>query len=69
METFSLLIPGLNTPAGMLEVAAPFDGVVLAQMDTGDASHVETAPATALSSQRDLGNRGAGYSSSKKLRN
>jgi hypothetical protein len=47
METFSLLIPGLNTPAGMLEVAAPFDGVVLAHMETGDASHVETAPATA----------------------
>ena len=37
----------------MLEVTAPFDGAVLAEVEAGDASHVETALATASSLHRD----------------
>ena len=53
MDTYSLLIPGSNAPAGTCEVAAPFDGQVLGEVGTGDASHVDTALATAWSLYRD----------------
>lgn len=41
------------TPAGKLEVTSPFDGSVLATVDTGGAEHVETALSTAYRLFRD----------------
>jgi len=40
-------------PAGSLEVTSPFDGSVLATVDTGDARHVEAALTTAYGLFRD----------------
>ena len=45
-EHFKLLVPGA-TPAGEVNVTAPFDGAHIATIETGDAAAVETALATA----------------------
>ena len=41
-EHFKLLVPGA-TPAGEVNVTAPFDGEHIATIETGDATAVETA--------------------------
>jgi acyl-CoA reductase-like NAD-dependent aldehyde dehydrogenase len=45
-EHFKLLVPGA-TPAGEVNVTAPFDGAHITTIETGDATAVETALATA----------------------
>ncbi len=47
------MIDGDIAPAGRLEVTSPFDGSVLATVDTGGAEHVETALSTAYRLFRD----------------
>lgn len=54
MEKMALLIPGSGSPAGTVNVTAPFDARILAEIETGDASHVETALATAWSLHRNI---------------
>ncbi len=57
MERYELLIPGVGKPAGVVEVAAPFDGEVLAEVKAGDASHAEQALKTAVALHRNVGGR------------
>ncbi len=47
MKKHGLLIPGAAAAAGVAAVTAPYDGSMLAEIETGDESHVETALATA----------------------
>lgn len=53
METHALLIVAAGEPAGTAAVTAPFDGKVLAEVETGDARHVDQALATAYALYRD----------------
>lgn len=47
MKKYALLIPNAAPAAGVAPVTAPYDGSLLAEVETGDGSHVETALATA----------------------
>ena len=47
MKKHGLLIPGAAAAASVAAVTAPYDGSMLAEIETGDESHVETALATA----------------------
>ncbi len=53
MTSRPLLIPDAPPAAGTLEVTAPYDGSVLAELATGDAAHVERAMTTAYALYRD----------------
>jgi len=53
MERYSLLIPGAGPAAGIAEVSAPFDGRIIAEVETADETHAEAALATAWASHRD----------------
>jgi acyl-CoA reductase-like NAD-dependent aldehyde dehydrogenase len=53
MEKHALLIPGAPAAAGTKTVTAPYDGAVLAEVESGDLRHVETAMATAHGLYRD----------------
>ena len=52
-QHFSLMIPGAPERAGIETVKAPYDGSVIADVETGDAQHVEVALATAYGLYRD----------------
>ncbi|NOR66198.1 MAG: aldehyde dehydrogenase family protein, partial [Woeseiaceae bacterium] len=52
-QHFSLMIPGAPEKAGIETVTAPYDGSVIADVETGDARHVEVALATAYGLYRD----------------
>ncbi len=52
-QNFSLMIPGAPAKAGIETVTAPYDGSVIADVETGDARHVEAALATAYGLYRD----------------
>lgn len=52
-QHISLLIPGAKPSSTPLEVHAPFDGKLIAAMDTGDANAVEQALSTAYGLFRD----------------
>jgi len=54
-DRFELLVPGA-TPAGTTEVHAPYDGALIATMETGGSDAVETALATAHALYRDRQN-------------
>ncbi len=47
-DDFKLLVPGA-TAAGSIDVTAPYDGALIATIETGDSSAVETALNTAYS--------------------
>ena len=51
-DHFSLLVPGAAA-AGKVEVTAPYDGALIATVDTGGSDAVETALATADALYRD----------------
>ncbi len=53
MKKYGLLIPGAAAAAGVAPVMAPYDGSMLAEIETGDESHVETALATASALHTD----------------
>lgn len=53
LRTESLLIPGCAVPVGTRDVTAPFDGSVIAKVETGGLGHVATALATAHRLYRD----------------
>ena len=46
-DYFTLMIPGAPQRAGVATVTAPYDGTAIAEVETGDESHVETALTTA----------------------
>ena len=52
-QHFSLMIPGAPEKAGIETVEAPYDGSVIADVETGGARHVEVALATAYGLYRD----------------
>ncbi len=52
-EHFPLLVPGAKAPGGRLEVRAPFDGTLIATVDTGDRAVAEKAFETAHDLYRD----------------
>jgi acyl-CoA reductase-like NAD-dependent aldehyde dehydrogenase len=52
-QHFSLMIPGAPEKAGIETVKAPYDGSDIADVETGDARHVEVALATAYGLYRD----------------
>jgi acyl-CoA reductase-like NAD-dependent aldehyde dehydrogenase len=54
VERYELLIAGAGKSAGVTEIKAPFDGELLAEVETGDASHVEQALATAHGLYRNI---------------
>lgn len=47
MQKHALLIPEAGAAAGLAPVNAPFDGRVIAEVETGDETHVDMALATA----------------------
>jgi acyl-CoA reductase-like NAD-dependent aldehyde dehydrogenase len=47
MKKFGLMVPGATAAAGVVQVTAPYDGSILAEIETGDESHVDSALATA----------------------
>lgn len=51
-DHFNLLVPGAS-PAGQVNVTAPYDGAHIATIETGDASAAETALSTAYALYRD----------------
>lgn len=53
MDTQPLLIPGAPAAAGTTTVTAPFDGAMLAELETGGSAHVEQALANAYALYRD----------------
>ncbi len=53
MKHVELMMPDAPAPAGTLDVTAPFDGSVIAQIDTAGPEHVEQALATAWKLFRD----------------
>ncbi len=52
-DHFPLLVPGAKAPGGRLEVRAPFDGTLIATVDTGDRAVAEKAFETAHDLYRD----------------
>ena len=54
-DHFKLLVPGA-TASGKIEVTAPFDGALIATIDTGASDAVEIALATAYDLYRDKHN-------------
>ncbi len=54
-QHFKLLVPGAKA-SGKLEVTAPYDGKLIATIDTGDQNAVETALATADALYKDKKN-------------
>jgi acyl-CoA reductase-like NAD-dependent aldehyde dehydrogenase len=54
-EHFNMLVPGA-TATGTLEVTAPFDGKLIATIDTGGSAAVDTALATAEALYKDKKN-------------
>ncbi len=52
-EHYSLMVPGISSSDAVLEVKAPYDGSVIATVDTADSDVVETALTNAHSLFRD----------------
>ncbi len=52
-QHYSLMIPGADSTDGILEVRAPYDGSLIATVDTADAAAVNTALQTAYALYRD----------------
>jgi len=53
MDRFPLLVPGAKADKELLQVDAPFDGQIIAEIETGDADVVERALSTAHALYRD----------------
>lgn len=47
VEHFSLMIPGVSSSDGVLELTAPYDQTLLATLDSADDEAVELALSTA----------------------
>jgi acyl-CoA reductase-like NAD-dependent aldehyde dehydrogenase len=52
-EKFPLLLANATPAAGVAQVTAPFDGAVIAEIETGDENHVDQALATAFALYRN----------------
>jgi acyl-CoA reductase-like NAD-dependent aldehyde dehydrogenase len=52
-EHYSLMVPGISSSDAVLEVKAPYDGSVIATVDTADSDVVETALTNAYNLFRD----------------
>ena len=52
-DHFSLMVPGSKTTSPLREVSAPYDGTLLATVDTADSSVTERALATAYALYRN----------------
>ncbi len=52
-EHFPLLLANAASAAGVAQVTAPYDGAVIAEIETGDESHVDQALATAFALYRN----------------
>ncbi len=52
-EHYSLMVPGITSSDAVLEVKAPYDGSVIATVDTADSDGVETALTNAYNLFRD----------------
>ncbi|MCG8435702.1 MAG: aldehyde dehydrogenase family protein [Gammaproteobacteria bacterium] len=52
-EHFPLMIPGAPAKAGVLKVTAPYDGALIAEVETGDENHLEQALTNAYALFRD----------------
>ncbi len=53
MERFPLMVPGAKADSQPMQVDAPFDGSIIAEIETGDEQVVERAFATAHRLYRD----------------
>ena len=53
MDRFPLMVPGAKADPEPLQVDAPFDGQIIAEVETGNADVVERALATAHALYRD----------------
>jgi len=53
MDRFPLMVPGAKADPELLQVDAPFDGQIIAEIETGDADVVERALSTAHALYRD----------------
>jgi acyl-CoA reductase-like NAD-dependent aldehyde dehydrogenase len=63
-DHFSLMVPGSKTTSPLREVSAPYDGTLLATVDTADSSVTERALATAYALYR---NRDAWISQARRI--